>query len=155
MFTSGTRSAAYHSSPRPYLSVAPGSGFAKSVGRKNFPCGICGKQFGKKNHVARHVAAVHNNIRPFVCETCGFPFQEKRGLIRHYKVHAREVMSTPHGTPSSPISPAGGYHDVMPQHFSMGAEAFRQGSTYTGFTQPMPLPRHAISVGAPNAYRHA
>lgn len=54
---------------------------------------MCGKTFGKKNHVARHINAVHLNVRPWVCGVCGFPFQEKRGLARHLKVHERREVA--------------------------------------------------------------
>jgi predicted RNA-binding Zn-ribbon protein involved in translation (DUF1610 family) len=61
------------------------------VGKKKaFMCATCGKTFGKKNHVARHVSAVHLNVRPYVCPMCAFPFQEKRGLARHLKVHEKQ-----------------------------------------------------------------
>lgn len=61
------------------------------VGKKKaFRCETCGKTFGKKNHVARHVQAVHLNVRPYVCPMCAFPFQEKRGLARHLKVHEKQ-----------------------------------------------------------------
>jgi predicted RNA-binding Zn-ribbon protein involved in translation (DUF1610 family) len=149
---------------------APTGGIVKVYnGKKHFPCNICGKFFGKKNHVARHVAAVHKNIRPYVCETCGFPFQEKRGLIRHYKVHAKQVMAGPSGEPcsgsSSPAVAPQAQHQQQyySRHHSalhgsqQGADGCgRQGVPYAGYLpQSVAVHQDVVSSGGPHGYsRH-
>merc|ERR1711963_851627 len=66
------------------------NGKVKKEKRRNWQCDICQNRFSRKDHLAKHVAAVHEKIRPFECTTCGQKFSQKHHLSKHIlAVHAK------------------------------------------------------------------
>ena len=59
------------------------NGKVKKEKRRNWQCDICQNRFSRKDHLAKHVAAVHEKIRPFECTTCGQKFSQKHHLRAH------------------------------------------------------------------------
>lgn len=59
------------------------SGKIKKEKRRNWQCDICQNRFSRKDHLAKHVSAVHEKIRPFDCGTCGQKFSQKHHLRAH------------------------------------------------------------------------
>ncbi|XP_067354412.1 zinc finger protein 665-like [Channa argus] len=57
--------------------------------KKIFPCLVCGKIFGRKEHVQTHVR-IHTGERPFSCSDCGKTFGCKRSLLGHMTSHSGE-----------------------------------------------------------------
>ena len=43
----------------------------KKEKRRNWQCELCHNRFSRKDHLAKHVSAVHEKIRPFECVQCG------------------------------------------------------------------------------------
>ena len=63
----------------------PGStgGKIRKEKRRNWQCEICHNRFSRKDHLAKHVSAVHEKIRPFDCTVCGQKFSQKHHLRAH------------------------------------------------------------------------
>lgn len=59
------------------------NGKPKKEKRRNWQCDTCQNRFSRKDHLAKHVAAVHEKIRPFECTTCGQKFSQKHHLRAH------------------------------------------------------------------------
>jgi uncharacterized protein with PIN domain len=51
--------------------------------KRNWECGVCRNRFSRKDHLAKHVSAVHEKIRPFDCMQCGQKFSQKHHLRAH------------------------------------------------------------------------
>lgn len=51
--------------------------------KRNWECGVCRNRFSRKDHLAKHVSAVHEKIRPFECGHCGQKFSQKHHLRAH------------------------------------------------------------------------
>ena len=49
----------------------------------NWQCDTCMNRFSRKDHLAKHVSAVHMKVRPFECHTCGQKFSQKHHLRAH------------------------------------------------------------------------
>lgn len=64
---------------------------------ERFPCGVCAREFNKKQNLIRHMYLLHDERRVlekpgFACDLCSRLFRERRNLLRHYKlVHKVEV----------------------------------------------------------------
>ena len=58
---------------------------------------VCGKTFSKFDSLRRHVAELHKNIRPFVCELCNKTYGRKDYLDRHMRSHLVEGMKIEDG----------------------------------------------------------
>lgn len=57
-------------------------------GHSAFACSFpgCTKSYSKREHLTRHVSAVHSNMKdekPFTCDLCQARFAYKHGLVRH------------------------------------------------------------------------
>ena len=58
---------------------------------KDYKCESCGKSFGQKDNLERHVMTVHEKIKAYQCEYCDKNFGEKQNLKSHLKsVHENE-----------------------------------------------------------------
>ncbi|XP_040893753.1 zinc finger and SCAN domain-containing protein 22-like [Toxotes jaculatrix] len=62
---------------------------AADAGGKAFSCSLCGKAFGEKSDLKRHVR-FHTGEKPFSCIFCEKTFTEKADLKRHMRVHTGE-----------------------------------------------------------------
>lgn len=51
--------------------------------KRNWQCGVCHNRFSRKDHLAKHVSAVHEKVRPFDCLQCGQKFSQKHHLRAH------------------------------------------------------------------------
>jgi stress-induced morphogen len=64
---------------------------------KLFACDKCDYSSTKEANLREHVLDKHSNfseeiLKPHVCEVCGFRFKSSCHLIRHLKIHNRDVM---------------------------------------------------------------
>ncbi len=55
----------------------------KKEKRRNWQCDVCHNRFSRKDHLAKHVSAVHEKVRPFECNICGQKFSQKHHLKAH------------------------------------------------------------------------
>ena len=63
----------------------------KSHSGKNLHiCVTCGKAFGRKPNLQRHIKTVHEQIKEFACPTCHQNFTEKASLVEHIRIHTGE-----------------------------------------------------------------
>ncbi|CAO2627173.1 Zinc finger and SCAN domain-containing protein 5B [Lemmus lemmus] len=54
-------------------------------------CEHCGKRLNHKGNLDIHGLDIHGDSRPYRCMECNEAFQQKGTLIRHVKIHSREV----------------------------------------------------------------
>ena len=57
---------------------------------KKFQCDDCGLRFYKTAKLKVHHDAVHKGLRPFVCQECGKAFGRKDSLVKHLEIHTRD-----------------------------------------------------------------
>uniref|UniRef100_A0A3Q2NUQ6 C2H2-type domain-containing protein n=1 Tax=Fundulus heteroclitus TaxID=8078 RepID=A0A3Q2NUQ6_FUNHE len=58
-------------------------------GERPHSCSICGKSFGRRASLVRHVRS-HTGEKPFACVYCGHSFTEKGNLTVHLRTHTGE-----------------------------------------------------------------
>uniref|UniRef100_A0A8D0AFX5 C2H2-type domain-containing protein n=1 Tax=Sander lucioperca TaxID=283035 RepID=A0A8D0AFX5_SANLU len=80
--------------PQPALSSlnndeVPVSDFASKSGKKSFVCGECGRRFGRKDSLRRHMR-FHTGEKPYSCSVCSKRFSQRPNLIRHMRCHSGE-----------------------------------------------------------------
>ena len=46
-------------------------------------CGECGKIFGTKGDLQRHISGVHRNNKPYLCDQCEYRSDRNSNLMRH------------------------------------------------------------------------
>jgi len=57
-----------------------------------FECPACGRQFGRKAVLSRHLA-VHGGRKDYQCVACDYSTSHKSNLVRHLKVHVPRPIS--------------------------------------------------------------
>ena len=57
---------------------------------KNYKCKRCKYESHKKQHLDRHVKAIHDKVKDEVCGHCGLAFSRKESLIRHKRTVHRD-----------------------------------------------------------------
>ncbi|XP_077285964.1 uncharacterized protein LOC143911097 [Arctopsyche grandis] len=60
--------------------------------RYKYPCGICGNKFTTKSAVLGHIRAVHEKLKRFVCDICGFTCSTGGELVQHRAIHSDEKL---------------------------------------------------------------
>ncbi|XP_049302422.1 zinc finger protein weckle-like [Bactrocera dorsalis] len=55
--------------------------------RQLFPCPHCDRKFVTKEYVSQHIKFIHDDERPFICETCGDAVRTKGQLKEHMLTH--------------------------------------------------------------------
>lgn len=65
------------------------------LGLRSYECHDCGKSFGKKSGLDRHVLTVHQKVKGYKCEVegCLGAFGEKSQLTKHMKTHTVRDLS--------------------------------------------------------------
>ena len=53
---------------------------------KDNECEICGRKFGRKGDLGKHVKAIHENIIVHLCDFCDEKFERKWSLKKHVKI---------------------------------------------------------------------
>ena len=64
------------------------SPFCRNI--QNPKCEICDKQFKRKDHLKRHIRAVHEKKRPHKCSVCGASFSHKANMKSHIAIVHKE-----------------------------------------------------------------
>ena len=61
----------------------------KQARKVRYKCGLCEKEFLKKDHLIPHLR-FHMDERPFECDECSLSFRTKGNLTVHQRVHSQE-----------------------------------------------------------------
>ena len=57
---------------------------------KHLACEQCGKSFFRDRELKEHIISIHDKIKPFICELCGFKTAKIDNLNIHRKKSHRE-----------------------------------------------------------------
>ncbi|XP_062291805.1 zinc finger and SCAN domain-containing protein 31-like [Scomber scombrus] len=61
-----------------------------NTGTKSYSCSDCGKRFGQKGTLRRHVKKIHKREKPFACSLCNANFSQQIALEQHVRIHSGE-----------------------------------------------------------------
>lgn len=53
-----------------------------------FPCDVCGAKFTTRSAVSGHKRAVHEKLKRFVCDLCGYACGTRGELVQHRAIHS-------------------------------------------------------------------
>ncbi|XP_071355425.1 zinc finger protein 135-like [Trachinotus anak] len=73
--------------------VVPSDDRESNTGVKPYRCSECGKRFGHKGTLQRHVRC-HTGEKPFGCTICGKRFTQSGPLVHHFRLHTGEKPFT-------------------------------------------------------------
>ena len=57
--------------------------FEESKRKRKYRCDICEKHYSKSSNLQRHIASVHEGLKPFSCPSCDYKCVSKTGLKTH------------------------------------------------------------------------
>lgn len=57
-------------------------------------CDICSNEFATSKTLSKHIKAVHNRIKPFICNVCGYKSARKSTWEIHLRQHTGEKPMT-------------------------------------------------------------
>ena len=63
-------------------------------GIKKFRCVVCGKMFGRNDHVLRHMQKKHHDLEEYKCDICDSRFTVINEIIAHVTKHMQESEKT-------------------------------------------------------------
>ncbi|XP_028167036.1 zinc finger and BTB domain-containing protein 17-like [Ostrinia furnacalis] len=52
-----------------------------------FQCGVCLKEFYRKDVYKRHLSVHRGDQKTHICDYCGRDFVDKRNLVKHFRIH--------------------------------------------------------------------
>ncbi|XP_034024525.1 zinc finger protein 350-like [Thalassophryne amazonica] len=107
---------------------------------KPFWCSECGKRFGNKWNLNRHIK-IHTGQKPFRCSVCGKRFVENCDLNKHMKIHSGQK---PFGC--SECGKRFGLKSYLSKHVIIhtGQKPFNCSECGKGFGQKISLIRHMM-----------
>uniref|UniRef100_A0A3B4UEC5 C2H2-type domain-containing protein n=1 Tax=Seriola dumerili TaxID=41447 RepID=A0A3B4UEC5_SERDU len=76
-----------------HCNVVPTDDRECNTGAKSYSCSECGKRFGHKGTLQRHVRC-HTGEKPFGCTICGKRFTQSGPLVHHLRLHTGEKPFT-------------------------------------------------------------
>ena len=59
---------------------------------KSIECDKCGKTFLEVHDLREHIVAIHDKLKPFICDLCGFKTAKHGNL----NIHRQKSHSKPH-----------------------------------------------------------
>uniref|UniRef100_A0A146ZZN3 Histone-lysine N-methyltransferase PRDM9-like n=1 Tax=Fundulus heteroclitus TaxID=8078 RepID=A0A146ZZN3_FUNHE len=72
--------------------VTVDAGGAEEANAHQLDCSVCWKSFRNEGYLKKHVATVHDNIRPYVCSVCQKCFGQHHDLRRHLQSRHKESV---------------------------------------------------------------
>jgi len=83
----------------------------KNVAGGSLCCHLCHAQFTMTRHLRHHIDSVHNKMKPFLCNYCGYSASSRSGLKLHLRKHTGDK---PFGCPDCEYSTAD--HNSLRRH---------------------------------------
>ncbi|KAF4635378.1 hypothetical protein G7Y89_g2727 [Cudoniella acicularis] len=73
-------------------SAHPPEGTTEEHNQYSFPCYLCTRVFGRREHLRRHFKSIHTKDKPFGCDKCGKKYNRKDNLRQHTIKYCQAVV---------------------------------------------------------------